>query len=71
MAVGQRPQLIQPQTQRAQPAPPLQQAALLTAALPNPEARDPANPTRNLQARANRIAARARQAGDYIGCINP
>jgi monofunctional biosynthetic peptidoglycan transglycosylase len=49
----------------------LQQAALLTAALPNPDARNPARPTRNLQALAGRIAARARQAGDYIRCLYP
>jgi monofunctional biosynthetic peptidoglycan transglycosylase len=49
----------------------LQQAALLTAALPNPDVRDPARPSRNMQALAGRIAARARQAGDYIRCIYP
>jgi monofunctional glycosyltransferase len=49
----------------------LQQAALLAAALPNPLIRDPARPTRNLHARAGRIAARAGQAGDYIKCLYP
>jgi monofunctional biosynthetic peptidoglycan transglycosylase len=49
----------------------LWQAALLTAALPNPYARNPARPTRNVQAIAGRIAARAEQAGDYIKCLYP
>jgi monofunctional biosynthetic peptidoglycan transglycosylase len=49
----------------------LRQAALLTASLPNPRARDPARPSRALQAAAARSAARAEQAGDYIKCLYP
>ena len=49
----------------------LQQAALLAAALPNPYTRNPARPSRNLQAIAFRISARATQAGDYIKCLYP
>jgi len=45
------------------------EAALLTAALPNPITRNPAKPTRYLQKRARTIQARARAAGDYVGCI--
>lgn len=45
------------------------QSALLAATLPNPSARNPAQPTRNLNAIAHRIAGRARAAGAYIGCL--
>ncbi|ODT16228.1 MAG: monofunctional biosynthetic peptidoglycan transglycosylase [Kaistia sp. SCN 65-12] len=45
------------------------EAALLTAALPNPITRNPAKPTRYLQNRARTIQARARAARDYVGCI--
>ncbi|BCP55398.1 monofunctional biosynthetic peptidoglycan transglycosylase [Kaistia sp. 32K] len=45
------------------------EAALLTAALPNPITRNPAKPTRYLQNRARNIQARARAARDYVGCI--
>jgi monofunctional biosynthetic peptidoglycan transglycosylase len=45
------------------------EAALLTAALPNPITRNPAKPTRYMQNRARTIQARARAAGDYVGCI--
>ena len=45
------------------------EAALLTAALPNPITRNPAKPTRYLQKRARTIQARDRAAGDYVGCI--
>jgi monofunctional biosynthetic peptidoglycan transglycosylase len=45
------------------------QAALLTAALPNPIDRNPAKPTRFLQSRARTIEGMARQAGDYLGCL--
>jgi monofunctional biosynthetic peptidoglycan transglycosylase len=49
----------------------LAQAALLAASLPNPAARDPARPSRLLQALAHTIAARARAAGPYIDCLYP
>ncbi|WP_029075116.1 monofunctional biosynthetic peptidoglycan transglycosylase [Kaistia adipata] len=45
------------------------EAALLTAALPNPITRNPAKPTRYMQNRARTIQARARAARDYVGCI--
>lgn len=45
------------------------QSALLAATLPNPSARNPAAPSRNLTSIANRIAGRARAAGAYIGCL--
>ncbi|MCX5496298.1 monofunctional biosynthetic peptidoglycan transglycosylase [Kaistia dalseonensis] len=45
------------------------QAALLTAALPNPIVRNPAKPSRAMQAKARIIEGRARAAGDYVGCI--
>jgi monofunctional biosynthetic peptidoglycan transglycosylase len=45
------------------------QAALLTAALPNPITRNPAKPSRYLNSRARNIEARARAARDYVGCI--
>jgi monofunctional biosynthetic peptidoglycan transglycosylase len=47
------------------------QAALLAATLPSPFSRDPAHPSRNLQALARTIAARARLAGPYIVCLYP
>jgi monofunctional biosynthetic peptidoglycan transglycosylase len=47
------------------------QSALLAATLPNPTARDPGQPTRNLNAIASRIAGRARASGAYIGCLAP
>ncbi len=46
------------------------QAALLVATLPNPESRDPANPTRNLSRLADRIAGMARASGAYTGCLS-
>lgn len=45
------------------------EAALLTAALPNPITRNPAKPTRYLQNRARTIQARARAARDYVRCL--
>jgi len=45
------------------------QAALLAAALPNPAARNPGAPGRALETVARRVAARARAAGAYIGCL--
>ena len=45
------------------------QSALLAATLPNPGARDPSQPTRNLNAIASRIAGRARASGAYTGCL--
>ncbi|MEJ0013981.1 MAG: monofunctional biosynthetic peptidoglycan transglycosylase [Bauldia sp.] len=47
------------------------QAALLTAALPNPWVRDPSRPSAALQALARTIAERARMAGAYIDCLYP
>jgi monofunctional glycosyltransferase len=47
------------------------QSALLTATLPSPGTRDPANPDRRLQARARAIAGEARIAGAYIVCLSP
>ncbi|MBN9019211.1 MAG: monofunctional biosynthetic peptidoglycan transglycosylase [Rhizobiales bacterium] len=45
------------------------QAALLTAALPNPILRNPAKPTRAMQSRARTIEQLARQAGGYNDCL--
>jgi monofunctional glycosyltransferase len=45
------------------------QSALLIASLPNPAARNPANPTPDLQARAGTIEKQARIAGAYIVCL--
>lgn len=45
------------------------QAALLAAALPNPILRNPAKPSRGMQARARTIERLARQAGSYVGCL--
>lgn len=47
------------------------QAALLAVTLPNPEARDPANPSAALNTLARRAERRASQAGAYIGCLAP
>jgi monofunctional biosynthetic peptidoglycan transglycosylase len=47
------------------------QSALLTAALPNPYARDPAKPDPGLRQRARTIAREARIAGAYIDCLYP
>jgi monofunctional glycosyltransferase len=47
------------------------QSALLAATLPNPTGRNPAQPSRNLNAIANRIAGMARASGAYIGCLAP
>jgi monofunctional biosynthetic peptidoglycan transglycosylase len=47
------------------------QAAFLAAALPNPIARNPGHPNRQLQAIARTIAARARASGAYIDCLYP
>jgi len=45
------------------------QAALMAVTLPNPAARNPANPTTNLNRVANIIERRARGAGGYVGCL--
>lgn len=45
------------------------QAALMAVTLPNPAARNPANPTANLNQVANTIERRARGAGGYVGCV--
>ncbi len=47
------------------------QAALLAASLPSPATRNPAKPSRLLQALARIVAARARAAGAYIDCLYP
>ncbi len=47
------------------------QAALLAVTLPNPRVRNPANPSRQLQALARTVAARVRLAGGYIECLYP
>jgi monofunctional glycosyltransferase len=47
------------------------QSALLTATLPSPSTRNPANPDRALRQRARAIAAEARIAGAYIVCLYP
>ncbi len=47
------------------------QAALMAAALPNPAARNPAEPTRRQQQLARIIERRAAQSGAYIGCLEP
>ncbi len=45
------------------------QAALLAAALPNPEERNPAHPTAGMRSFAGTIAERARQSGGYTDCL--
>ena len=45
------------------------QSARLTAVLPSPDTRDPANPDRRVADRARSIAAQARIAGAYIVCL--
>lgn len=45
------------------------QAALLAVSLPNPRARNPAQPTRALNRLARTVAARARAAGPYVACL--
>lgn len=47
----------------------LNQAALLAVTLPNPHLRNPAAPSRGLRQLAGKAAARARQAGAYVGCV--
>lgn len=46
------------------------QAALMAVTLPNPHERDPAHPSRGLKRLANTIESRARNAGDYVGCLD-
>ncbi|MCR5857047.1 biosynthetic peptidoglycan transglycosylase [Mesorhizobium sp. J428] len=45
------------------------EAALLTAALPNPILRNPAKPSASMRRIANIIERRARNAGDYVRCL--
>jgi monofunctional biosynthetic peptidoglycan transglycosylase len=45
------------------------QAALLTAALPNPILRNPGKPSSGLRRIANRIERRAMAAGGYVDCV--
>lgn len=47
----------------------LQQAALLAAALPNPQTRNPAKPNRAMQRVAKIIQTRAQKAGPYVSCV--
>ena len=47
------------------------QAALLAVTLPNPRVRNPASPSRQMQALARTVAARVRLAGGYIECLYP
>jgi monofunctional biosynthetic peptidoglycan transglycosylase len=46
------------------------QAALLTVALPNPIARNPAKPGKGLRRLANVIERRATRSGAYVDCLN-
>lgn len=46
------------------------EAALLTAALPNPILRNPAKPSSGMRRIAGIIERRARAAGDYVGCLD-
>lgn len=45
------------------------QAALLTAALPNPILRNPGKPSSGLRRIANRVERRAAAAGGYVECV--
>lgn len=45
------------------------QSALLAVSLPNPIKRNAAKPSRGLARLSNKIVARARAAGPYVGCI--
>lgn len=45
------------------------EAALLAVALPNPIARDPGKPTRNLLRLADRVQRMAARSGGYTGCV--
>lgn len=47
------------------------QSALLTAALPSPDTRNPGKPDRHLRQRARTIERGARIAGAYIVCLYP
>ncbi|MGI9350117.1 MAG: transglycosylase domain-containing protein [Rhizobiaceae bacterium] len=44
-------------------------SALLAVTLPNPRGRNPAKPSRRMNALAGTIRARARASGAYIGCL--
>ncbi|MGB3503090.1 MAG: transglycosylase domain-containing protein [Mesorhizobium sp.] len=46
------------------------EAALLTAALPNPFLRNPGKPSSGLRRIANRIERRAAHAGAYVACLS-
>ena len=45
------------------------EAALLAAALPNPDERNPAHPSAGMRSIAGTIAERARQSGGYTDCL--
>ena len=47
------------------------QAALLAVTLPNPDDRNPADPSRLQRHLADRIQRLARQSGDYVECVKP
>ena len=47
------------------------QAALLAVTLPNPDDRNPANPTGRQARLADRVQRLAAQSGDYVGCVKP
>ena len=44
-------------------------SSLLAVTLPNPKGRNPAKPSRRMNALARTIRARARASGAYIGCL--
>ena len=46
------------------------EAALLTAALPNPFVRDPAHPNARLKGLARVVALKGRRAGPYVNCLS-
>ena len=47
------------------------QAALLAVTLPNPDDRNPADPSHLQRHLADRVQRLARQSGDYVGCVKP
>ncbi|MDY8110726.1 transglycosylase domain-containing protein [Fulvimarina sp. 2208YS6-2-32] len=47
------------------------QAALLAVTLPNPAGRNPAAPTKRMNALADRVQRMARASGEYVACVKP
>ncbi|MCD2470913.1 biosynthetic peptidoglycan transglycosylase [Jiella sp. MQZ9-1] len=47
------------------------EAALITVALPAPDMRNPANPSRLMRRLASRVERLARSSGAYVGCLDP